>query len=104
LIESALDLLDSGCSYTEADKLEYACRHVASVLTMPYNPDRGSSYIEYDPAFFGQLHDGRTSWSITLRPFGRYIQRLVVALEFRCIDSDDSSYADAEKLALEAVK
>ncbi|KAJ2785884.1 hypothetical protein H4R18_000273 [Coemansia javaensis] len=81
-----------GDGISAATRLEHACMYVASRLALARFSPGGRANVEYDRAFLRQVHDGRTSWAITLLPFGRYIQRLVVLVEFAHITPDDSSY------------
>ncbi|KAJ2776134.1 hypothetical protein H4R18_005832 [Coemansia javaensis] len=88
------ELLEPEWDYSEDVKLELACRYVVSILALPRYLAIDRSNVEYDHAFFRALHDGRASWDITLLPFGRYVRRLAVVLEFARIlpeDPDDAA-------------
>ncbi|KAJ2715387.1 hypothetical protein H4R19_001233 [Coemansia spiralis] len=100
----ASDLLHKDHGYTEgAARLEAACRFVVSYLELPrYLTGPTCSNLEYDHLFFAELHAGRSSWALTLHPFGRYIQRLALLLEFAPIPSATTTDEAAEALARHA--
>ncbi|KAJ2323021.1 hypothetical protein IWW51_003958, partial [Coemansia sp. RSA 2702] len=104
--ESALKQLSSDCdSYSDAARLELACRYVASGLTLSkYAATKNQVNVVYDYQFLLKPQFGKT-WAIELLPFGRYNQRLVVLFHFASGRSENAaSSADAfEQLAIDSL-
>ncbi|KAJ2369382.1 hypothetical protein H4S01_001034 [Coemansia sp. RSA 2610] len=104
--ESALKQLSSDCdSYSDAARLELACRYVASGLTLSkYAATKNQVNVVYDYQFLLKPQFGKT-WAIELLPFGRYNQRLVVLFHFASGRSENAaSSADAfEQLAVDSL-
>ncbi|KAJ1718325.1 hypothetical protein LPJ61_006691 [Coemansia biformis] len=98
------ELLHDDSGYSEGTMLEAACRYITSILTLPCYLATSRSNIEYDYSFFQELHSGRSSWWITLLPFGRYTQRLVVLFEFARIAPEVTSDEAAALLARQALQ
>ncbi|KAJ2350707.1 hypothetical protein GGF43_004243 [Coemansia sp. RSA 2618] len=76
-----LPVSDNSC-YTDATLLEMACRYIISKLTLARYTiiDRWPN-LEYDHQFLAQPQFNRT-WAVTLLPFGRYNQTMVVLFHF----------------------
>ncbi|KAJ2726372.1 hypothetical protein H4S00_001877 [Coemansia sp. D1744] len=85
----ALTQLATNNSYEESTLLEFACRYIVSKLTLArYTVASCSSNIDYDHQFLADPQFNRT-WKVTLLPFGRYIQTLVVYFHFVPITPSD---------------
>ncbi|KAJ2851176.1 hypothetical protein IWW36_001315 [Coemansia brasiliensis] len=72
----------SSVSLSLQAQLEYACRWILSNLTVSrYSSTHGKANLESDQKFvaYPKLN---TPWTVTLLPFGRYIQPLAVTLCF----------------------
>ncbi|KAJ2138377.1 hypothetical protein IW139_003486 [Coemansia sp. RSA 353] len=85
----ALTQLATNNSYEESTLLEFACRYIASKLTLArYTVASRPSNVDYDHQFLADPQFNRT-WKVTLLPFGRYIQTLVVYFHFVPITPSD---------------
>ncbi|KAJ2653170.1 hypothetical protein IWW40_000536 [Coemansia sp. RSA 1250] len=79
---NALKILASNTQLSLQAQLEYICRWILSKLTLSsYTFVRCNANFEYDQKFLANPRLN-TPWTITLLPFGRYIQPLKVVLCF----------------------
>ncbi|KAJ1742396.1 hypothetical protein LPJ78_002719 [Coemansia sp. RSA 989] len=79
---NALKILASNTQLSLQAQLEYICRWILSKLTLSsYTFARCNANFEYDQKFLANPRLN-TPWTITLLPFGRYIQPLKVVLCF----------------------
>ncbi|KAJ2803924.1 hypothetical protein H4R20_002702 [Coemansia guatemalensis] len=98
--------LKSNISYSDQTRLELACWRIIGKLGFPrYFPSKPTT-VEYSKSFLSQQHtDKCLMWMITIKPFGRYIHKLVLVFAFAHITAQDlkDSKTTPEQIASSAL-
>ncbi|KAJ2800761.1 hypothetical protein H4R20_003942, partial [Coemansia guatemalensis] len=79
---------DALCS--DQIRLELACRCLIGKIDMPRHYTNYTKALEYDYNFLSQPQtDKCIMWTVTMKPFGRYIHKLVLVFAFVHITAQD---------------
>ncbi|KAJ2607860.1 hypothetical protein H4S08_004674 [Coemansia sp. RSA 1365] len=76
--------------YSDHTKLELACKYIIGKIDSQWHYSNQPTVLEYSQSFLSQPQtDKFLSWTITMKPFGRYTQKLVLVFSFVYITEQD---------------